>query len=141
MFQKNTDFLINQLKNLFIQDTLYPSFISKKKFTFPMVKDFRNIQFLPHFYQFLQWLRCAIFQININLLVIQQNINIFTQETLYTSFNLKKKLALSIETFFETSIFYHIFTIQDLFQTFIRCDYLTQSSALSFEKIIFVKNG
>ena len=47
---------------------------------------FQNLHFLLHFYQFSQWMRYAIFQINTNLLIIQQNINIFTQETLYSSF-------------------------------------------------------
>ena len=31
--------------------------------------------------------------------------------------------------------------LQGLFQTFIGCDYCTQSSALSFEKNIFIRNG
>ena len=35
------------------------------------------------FYELGQWLECVIFQINTNFLISQQNINSFTQETLY----------------------------------------------------------
>ena len=49
----------------------------------------------------------------INLRVIQQNINMFTQEPLYPSFILKKKLVLSVADVFKTSTFYHISTTYD----------------------------
>ena len=60
---------------------------------------FRNIHILPHFHQFSQWIRCAIFQINTNLLIIQRNINIFTQDTLYLSFISKKIGAFHCKRF------------------------------------------
>ena len=129
IFQRNTDLLIiYQNINNFTQETLYPSFISKKngmvsianffwnnnffqyfhyfqvsevcnisskywllnksanktllhktsyappffqiKFVLSIAQSFRNIHFLLHFWYFWQWLRCAIFQINTNLLTI-----------------------------------------------------------------------
>ena len=57
----------------------------------------RNIRYSPHFYQFSQ--RCAIFQIKTNVQVIQQNINIFTKENLYSSFSLKKIGTLNCKRF------------------------------------------
>ena len=45
-------------------------------------------------------MRCALFQINTDLLVIYQNINISTQQTLTLSFISKNKLALLIANFF-----------------------------------------
>ena len=45
-------------------------------------------------------MRCALFQINTDLLVIYQNINISTQKTLTLSFISKNKLALLIANFF-----------------------------------------
>ena len=75
--------LLNKSANkIFLDRTPYtpPSF--QKKIALSIAKSFRNILFLPHFYQFSQWLRCAIFQINTDLLVIYQHLIIFTQETL-----------------------------------------------------------
>ena len=54
-----------------------------------MAQGFRKIHFLPNICEFLQNKRCAIFQINTDP-VIQQNTNIFTQDTLYSSFIWKK---------------------------------------------------
>ena len=45
-------------------------------------------------------MRCALFQINTDLLVIYQNINISTQQTLTLSFISKNKLALLVANFF-----------------------------------------
>ena len=45
-----------------------PSF--QKIFALSIAEAFRNFHFLLHFYQFSQWMRCAIFQINTNLLII-----------------------------------------------------------------------
>ena len=73
---------------------------------------FKNTHFLPHVNQFSQWMRCAIFQIKTNLLVIYQDINIFTKETLYPSIIWKKNWRSRLLAFFETSTFYHIFTVR-----------------------------
>ena len=56
-------------------------------------------------------MKCVIFHINTNLLIIQQNINIFTQETLYPSVTSKRNQRSPSKKFFETSTFYHFFTI------------------------------
>ena len=93
IFQTNTGFIVNQLKPVFTQ-TLYTLLHFKKEFTISILEVFTNIKCLPHLYQFSQWMRCAIFQINTNLLVIQQNINIFAKETLYPSFISKKKIGV-----------------------------------------------
>ena len=60
-------------------------------------------------------MRCAMFKLYANILVIHQNINIFTQETLYPSFiskkkNNKKNWRSPEQTVIKTSTFYHIFT-------------------------------
>ena len=52
-----------------------------------------------------------LFQTNTDLLLIHQNSNDFTQETLYLSFISKKKWCSPSQRFFKTSTFYHIFTI------------------------------
>ena len=54
---------------IFTQESLHPSFISKKNFALSMAEAFRKINFLPRAYQFSQWMRCAIFQINTDLLI------------------------------------------------------------------------
>ena len=49
---------------VFTQDTLHFSLISKEKNVFSIAEDFRNMYFLKdvqRFYQFSQWMRCAIF--------------------------------------------------------------------------------
>ena len=51
-----------------------------------MEQVFRNIHPLFHFYQFSECMGCAIFQINTNLLKIQRNVSIFTQEILHPFF-------------------------------------------------------
>ena len=90
-------------KNNFTQSTLHSSFISKKNV--PSITDaFRNTHLLPHLYQFSQQMKCAIFRINTNLLIIQQNINIFTQETLFHSFISNKNLRSPLQNFLEISI-------------------------------------
>ena len=60
----------------------------KKKIALSAAQFFRNIRFLPHSHQFLQWMTYVIFPVNADLLVIYQN-NIFTQQTLYPFFILK----------------------------------------------------
>ena len=80
----------------------------KKKIVLSIADAFRNIHFLPHLYQFSQCIRCAIFQINTNLLIIQQNINIFTQVTLHHLF--KKNCVLHHRIFWDPLLFNHIFT-------------------------------
>ena len=42
----------------------------EKKLVLSIEDIFTNIDFLPNFYLFSQWIRCAIFQINTNLLII-----------------------------------------------------------------------
>ena len=54
---------------------------------------------------------CAVFQINTELQTIEENIKIFTQETLYYSCISKKIWRSPSQTFFETTGFYYIFTI------------------------------
>ena len=80
----------------------------KQKFAPSVVETIRNNNFLPHFYQLARW---TIFQINTNILVIYHNINIFIQETLYPPVISKNSWCSPSQTFFETSTFYHIFTI------------------------------
>ena len=70
-----------------------------------IAQDFRKIHFLTHFCYFPQWMRCAIFQIKSDLLVIYQNINIFTQETWYPSILWKKICALHCKSFSKHSLF------------------------------------
>ena len=73
----------------FTQNTYTPPSFPKKKLL-SIADAFRKIHFSPPFYQFSQWMRCAIFQINTNLLITQRNINIFRQETLFPpSFQIK----------------------------------------------------
>ena len=53
IFQKNTNLLvIYQINDIFTQDTLYPSFISKKKLTLSIANGFQNTHVLPHFHYF-----------------------------------------------------------------------------------------
>ena len=80
------------------------------KLALSIAESFKNIHFLPNFYQFSWRLRCAILQRKTNLL-IQQNINIFTQETLRLS--LIRNWRCPRQAFSETSIFYNILTIFD----------------------------
>ena len=114
ILQINADFLINQLTKYFYIRHLTPLLNFKKKLTFSVTESFRNIHFLPHINKFSQWIRCTIFQINTDLLVIFQKFNIFTHETLYLSIILKKekkKWPSPSPTFFQTSTFYNIFTL------------------------------
>ena len=73
---------------------------SNENFVFSIGQVFRNIHFLLLDKQSSQLMRCALFQINTDLLVIYQNINISTQQTLTLSFISKNKLALLIANFF-----------------------------------------
>ena len=100
IFQINTDFLINQLQKYFYaiisQNTLHCSFIPTKR-SCSRSQGFRKIDFLPHFYLILERMRCAIFQINADLVKVYEHINTFTQETLQLSFIweiLSKNIAL-----------------------------------------------
>ena len=70
---------------------------SKIKLTLSIAQVFRNIHFLPYDNQFSQCVKCVIFQINTNLLVIYQNIIISTQRLLL---HFEEMLALSIATVF-----------------------------------------
>ena len=103
-----------QLPNKSAQKVFYTRYLTLflhaiKKFALSIAESFRNIHFSPNFYQFSQWMRCGILQINLQ--VIQQNINIFAQQTLCSSFISKNNWCSLSQTFFEESIFYHIFTI------------------------------
>ena len=49
IFQINTDFLINQLKNIFTQDTLNSAFVSKIQIVLSIVEAFGHINLIPHF--------------------------------------------------------------------------------------------
>ena len=82
MFQINTDFLINQLTTYFYTRHLTPLIHLKKTVVLSITESVENIHLLTHLYYFSKWVRCSIFQINTDLLVIYQNINTFTQETL-----------------------------------------------------------
>ena len=68
IFQINTHFLRNQLQNIFGKNTVSCSLILTKKFALSIAKGFRKIDLLPHFYLISQRMRCAIFQINTDLL-------------------------------------------------------------------------
>ena len=144
IFQINTNLLITERNiNIFTQETLYPSFISKKigalhrehplltlfslflsvsevcnisnkywlpnksatkiflrngfakhltlllhsskKVVLSIAEGFRKIDFLPHFYLVSERMRCAIFQVNTDLVKVYEHINIFTQESLQPS--------------------------------------------------------
>ena len=87
---------------IFSRKTPYTPPLLQKGFALSVAEYFRNFQFLPFLY-FTQWMRCAIFQINANLLITERNINIFTQETLYSSFISKKNWRSPSGTFFEIS--------------------------------------
>ena len=108
-FQVNPDFLINQLTKYFYTRQLTPFLYFKEKFVLSIPESFRNIQFLPHFYYFSQWMMCAIFHINSNRLIIQHNINIFTQDTSYPFFISKKKLAVPVANVFRSIQFLPLF--------------------------------
>ena len=69
MFQQNTDFLINQLKNYFYKRHLTLLLNSNKKVVLSIAQGFRNIHFLTYFYYFAQWIRCAMFQINTDVFI------------------------------------------------------------------------
>ena len=110
IFQINTDFLINQLTNYFLRKTPYniPSFL--KKVLFSIAETLRNIHFLTHFYYFSKWMRCALFQINTNLLLIYLNIKIFTENTWHLFLISKRNWRFPSLASFESFTFYHIFT-------------------------------
>ena len=85
IFQVNTDLLMNHLKEYFY--TRHPTrVLHLRKILLSIADVSRNIHILRQFYWFSLWVRCAIFQINTNLLISEQNINIFTQETLFSFF-------------------------------------------------------
>ena len=85
----------------------FPPSFQKENLCSPLQKLLETSTF---YHNFSQWMRCAILQINTNLLVIQQNINIFTQETLYPSL-IQKKLDLSIASVFRNIPFLSLFLI------------------------------
>ena len=75
IFQINTDFLINQLQKYFYTKHLTLLFHSNKKVVLSIAEGFRTIDFLPHFYLTLKMMRCAIFQINTDLVKGYEHIN------------------------------------------------------------------
>ena len=76
----------------------------KKKIALSIADAFRN-HFLPYFYQLLQWMRSAIFEINTNLLVIQKTL-IFLHKTLYIPPSFRKKIdTLHLKSFLKHSLF------------------------------------
>ena len=90
---------------IFTQHALHRSFISKKKKNaLSIIQVLETSTFYHIFISFL-------FQTNTDLLLIHQNSNDFTQETLYLSFISKKKWCCPSQRFFKTSTLYHIFTI------------------------------
>ena len=70
IFQVNADFLINQLTEYFCTRHLTPLLSFKRKCALSIAESLRNIHFLPHFYNFSQWMRCVIFHMNTHLLII-----------------------------------------------------------------------
>ena len=74
--------LINQLQKYFYTKHLTLLLHSNKKVVLSIAEGFRKIDFLPHFYLISQKMRCAIFQINSDLVKVYEHINVFTQETL-----------------------------------------------------------
>ena len=76
--------------------------LHKRPYTPPSIQ---NIHFLQHAYQFSQCMKWAIFQINADFLMIYQNINILTHETLYPFFY-QKKLALFTVNVFQNIHFF-----------------------------------
>ena len=66
---------------------------------------FQKHPFFTTFYQLSRWIRCAMFQINTNLLIIQQNINIFSQKTLYLCLIWKRIGALHRKRFLKHPFF------------------------------------
>ena len=58
---------------------------SSKKVVLSIAEGFRKIDFLPHFYLVSERMRCAIFQVNTDLVKVYEHINIFTQESLQPS--------------------------------------------------------
>ena len=95
IFQINTDFLIDQLEKYFYTRHLTLLLHSNKTFLLSIPEVFRKINFLPHFYLLSQRMRCAIFQINTDLLKIYEHINIFAQETL-TLLHLEDSLKIHL---------------------------------------------
>ena len=77
IFQINTDFLINQLTKYF-----YTRHLTLLKVVLSIAEGFRKADFLPHIYLISWRMRCAIFQINTDLVKVYEHINIFKQETL-----------------------------------------------------------
>ena len=68
VFQINTEFLINQLQKYLYRKHLTLLLHSNKNFVLSIAQVFRNIHFLPHDNYFSQWIKCAWFQINTDLL-------------------------------------------------------------------------
>ena len=78
--QINTDFFINQLKNILTQDTFNPSFDSRKKLRSPQ----KLLETFSFYYIFTNFH-------GRNNLISQQNNNSFTKESLYHPFTSRKK--------------------------------------------------
>ena len=70
---------------IILQNTLHCSFIPTKRLC-SRSQGFRQIDFLLHFCLISERMRCAIFQINADLVKVYEHINTFTQETLQLSF-------------------------------------------------------
>ena len=74
----NSEWLLSKsAKEIFLHKTPY----TLSLFVFSITEDFKTIHFFPHFYLFSQWMKCAIFKINTDLLKIDRHINNITQET------------------------------------------------------------
>ena len=90
VFQINTEFLINQLQKYLYRKHLTLLLHSNKNFVLSIAQVFRNIHFLPHDNYFSQWIKCAWFQINTDLLT----------KDFISFLHFKKKLALFIGNVF-----------------------------------------
>ena len=90
VFQINTEFLINQLQKYLYRKHLTLPLHSNKNFVLSIAQVFRNIHFLPHDNYFSQWIKCAWFQINTDLLT----------KDFISFLHFKKKLALFIGNVF-----------------------------------------
>ena len=87
-------------KKYFYSGNLAP-LLNVTKIALPCCRNIWEYPLLLHFY----WVRCAIFQINTDLLTNQQNINIFIEDILYSWFFFKKKWRSSSQRFSKTSSF------------------------------------
>ena len=76
----------------------------EKRLALSIANIFWNIQFLPHFYYFLQWVRVVIFQINTNFLINKLKKYFYTKK-LALLLHTIRKLTLSIAEYFRNTHF------------------------------------